>query len=89
MKHPEEACAALAIRKRDLDACSSRIADADCRNASSWLGRLSTLSGNVGQIFAGVAWAQPYSAGNWKTSFRDWSDSQLSMSEDACITKWV
>jgi hypothetical protein len=50
--------------------------DGDYRSASVWHGMSNILSGSVGQIFAGAASAQPYSAGNWKTSFRQWSDSQ-------------
>lgn len=50
---------------------------------------LNTLSENVGQIFAGVASVQPYSAGSWKSSFRDWTASQLSMNGIACITTLV
>lgn len=59
---------------------------ADYRSAFAWHGMSNTLSGSVGQIFVGVASTQPYSADNWKTLSRVWSDSQLSMGEDACIT---
>ena len=75
----ESVYAALAIRRTGSGACNSRTLDADCRTAFAGRGMSSILSGSVGQIFAGAASAQPYSAGNWRTSFRQWSVSQLSM----------
>ena len=87
---PGSVCAAPAIRRINSDACSCRMSDGGYRSASAWHGTLSILSGSVGQIFAGAASVQPYSAGSRiRTLFRYWSDSQTSMDFNSRITTLV
>jgi hypothetical protein len=66
------------------------MSDAGYRSASAWHGTSSILSGSVGQIFAGAAWVQPYSAGSCiRTLSWYWSDSQTSMDWNSRISTLV
>jgi hypothetical protein len=87
---PGSVCAAPATRRINSGACSCRMSDAGYRSASAWHGTSSILSGSVGQIFAGAAWIQPYSAGSCiRTLSRYWSDSQTSMDFNSRIPTLV